>query len=888
MKANPEYYNFKADGVEIELENIVERDIAALEELGFVEYQQSKLRCLEPGDAMARYYIRFETMKKIMELKEKAKTSEILACIAEADEFKEYRIRSGEKAVLKEINGSPNMKWPVKVDISSPFHKAKILIQFEIGRMDFPTTEGLQKYRATLLNDKSMIFQQLHRLVRCICDIKVFLRDSVSVRNALELARCIDAKVWENSPLMLLQLEGLGAIGVKKFVNNDVKTIEQLGALEAHRIEMIASRNPPYGAKLKHDIAGIPRFRLFTQVTKVQADRRNPVKVTFRVEIGVLNSETPAKWHGKLLHLCFMVERSDGYLVDFRRMPILRLSSNKDVMLRTELTEPGQKIICHIACEEIVNTYRAVEVEVDVQDSQFPPKKKEGPICAFLQKRDTGNRDTSQGQGSKPQDAIDLTASQPSQPTIVNKPFKPPTREDSKLSAPESDEFGGAEFERDLLELGTLGEDIVVDPAPKPSQQPSQQLSWTPINKTKPPRDDNILATNYKVEIVRQDVQDVLEEPEEVEPRQRPDGTWDCNHRCSDKTTCRHLCCREGLEHKPKRKPKNATKRPGSSHIALTTKNSDGTNKPKPLQRQVIKEFTQTKPTSKAPRRRVADLVRAAEKAAVAVIDLSNEDDEPVFKGNGAEAVRKLRELHDKSRARKLDKKPPESLISKLPEKRRASVSDELAELLDDDDDFPTVSEMMEESRIQDAARAKKKEEEKYGLDDSILDSLDIYVADVVDRAESSSAHDASEAARPQEDISKRKLADLDDAHSLIGQDDKPLDDRKFGFAVFPSSPPLKKASTKRASEPSPPSKKVKHDTHLQELSMNASGRQNIPANPVFLTTSSESNLMDGSSVVEHVTPDNMASSSNVDDGKENVLEQELMDFLGDCVIFVD
>lgn len=36
------------------------------------------------------------------------------------------------------------------------------------------------------------------------------------------------------------------------------------------------------------------------------------------------------------------------------------------------------------------------------------------------------------------------------------------------------------------------------------------------------------------------------------EPRQLVNGKWACNHNCKDKTSCKHLCCREGLDKKPK------------------------------------------------------------------------------------------------------------------------------------------------------------------------------------------------------------------------------------------------------------------------------------------------------------------------------------------------
>lgn len=36
------------------------------------------------------------------------------------------------------------------------------------------------------------------------------------------------------------------------------------------------------------------------------------------------------------------------------------------------------------------------------------------------------------------------------------------------------------------------------------------------------------------------------------EPRQLANGKWACNHNCKDKTSCKHLCCREGLDKRPK------------------------------------------------------------------------------------------------------------------------------------------------------------------------------------------------------------------------------------------------------------------------------------------------------------------------------------------------
>lgn len=45
-----------------------------------------------------------------------------------------------------------------------------------------------------------------------------------------------------------------------------------------------------------------------------------PVKIKIRAELGFLNEKPPAFFHRKAVHVCFLTERSDGELIDFRRI----------------------------------------------------------------------------------------------------------------------------------------------------------------------------------------------------------------------------------------------------------------------------------------------------------------------------------------------------------------------------------------------------------------------------------------------------------------------------------------------------------------------------------------------------------------------------------------
>lgn len=81
LRRNPTHYKLKEgasphDEDEM-LRQICEKDVKLLQETGLVSTEQ--LRSTQFGDAMARYYVRFETMKALLSLKPKATISQIVS-----------------------------------------------------------------------------------------------------------------------------------------------------------------------------------------------------------------------------------------------------------------------------------------------------------------------------------------------------------------------------------------------------------------------------------------------------------------------------------------------------------------------------------------------------------------------------------------------------------------------------------------------------------------------------------------------------------------------------------------------------------------------------------------------------------------------------------------
>lgn len=284
LRRNPTHYKLKEganrDDEDEMLRQICEKDIKLLQDCDLVSSEN--LKSTQFGDAMARYYVRFETMQTLLTLKPQASMCQIVSygqsdwveantvqldVVAQAEEFRDIRLKSGEKSLYKEVNRAHGIRFPIKVDIATPAHKISLLIQSELGAMDFPDGEQFQKHKFAFQQDKTFVFSHINRLIRCVIDCQICLADSIAVRNALELARCFGARVWDDSPLQMKQIEQIGIVAVRKFAGAGITSIEELEATEAHQIDMVLSKNPPFGVKLLARLGDFPKLRVSVKMT---------------------------------------------------------------------------------------------------------------------------------------------------------------------------------------------------------------------------------------------------------------------------------------------------------------------------------------------------------------------------------------------------------------------------------------------------------------------------------------------------------------------------------------------------------------------------------------------------------------------------------------------
>lgn len=420
-------------------------------------------------------------------------------------------MKAGEKALYKEINKANGIKFPIKVDLALHAHKRSLLIQAELGGVEFPADEQYSKHRRQCSQDKAMVFSHVNRLIRCIVDCQLHRQDAIGARHALELARSFSAKVWDNSPLQMKQLPQIGLAAIRKLVMGGVNSIEALEIAEPHRIETLMSRHPPFGQKLLGGLKDFPKLRVSMKLMGKEVRQKESVRINIKVECGFLNDRPPTMFHRRLIYVCLLVERSDGLLIDFRRISAKKLVNGQDILLSALLTQHEQSVTSYVMCDEIAGTMRFADLKHGLSASAFPE---------------------SQPEHHKPENTVESLHGEKER-TTANQRLKGGHPFQLTLADSRDDEFADSDFdEESFMALADANE--AVD---------RENANTRPVSTKSKARPIEVLQGAGNKDVWN--------------PTRLENGKWACNHKCKDKSACRHLCCREGVDKAPKR-PKSS------------------------------------------------------------------------------------------------------------------------------------------------------------------------------------------------------------------------------------------------------------------------------------------------------------------------------------------
>ena len=215
------------------------------------------LTCTETGRLMARYGVAFETIKIFFKLSGNEALEELLNLFCSCEEFKDVTLRVSEKRTLNELNKHKDkitIRFPMKERIKSNKMKVNVLIQAQLGCLP------IQDF--ALQQDANKIFRNASRIIRCLFDFVFSKQNYKLILNTSILAKCIKAKLWENSKYVSRQLTGIGLVMATSFVTSNVTSFDAILNRNPRSLELIVNRQPPFGNTLHDAVKYLPKYQV--------------------------------------------------------------------------------------------------------------------------------------------------------------------------------------------------------------------------------------------------------------------------------------------------------------------------------------------------------------------------------------------------------------------------------------------------------------------------------------------------------------------------------------------------------------------------------------------------------------------------------------------------
>ncbi|KAG6376315.1 DEAD-domain-containing protein [Boletus reticuloceps] len=381
IQKNPHHYDIgKNEGQtwREKVDEIVMQSIHSLRDTKLIEYTErdGRLSSTEYGDVMSKFYVRQTTMRAILNLPSTSTMREILELVSVSEEASGLKLRNGEKPMYDKIRRHNDTRFPPKKIVSTS-DKISLLIQailagLPLNSPEFKATEG-QPYLEAI-----SVFRHATRIVTAVAEVAIINRSGAQLKHALELIRCLNAKAWEDRPLVLRQIEHIGEKSVKVLAENGVNSIQKLLQTSSHRIEDLLNRRPPFGSEVLAAANEFPRYFLdIKELRSIRSKGNSPVEVEFIVQCGLTFGDSApqrvkkSKW-GKTEMTTLLIVTSDMFFVDFRRIVTKALKDKKEFTLTAQLTKPSQLINVYIASESFAGVTVARTLAPSVPPDQYP------------------------------------------------------------------------------------------------------------------------------------------------------------------------------------------------------------------------------------------------------------------------------------------------------------------------------------------------------------------------------------------------------------------------------------------------------------------------------------------------------------------------------------
>ncbi|CAA7397582.1 unnamed protein product [Spirodela intermedia] len=266
IKKNPENYGVQKkipyERLDKHMQDICVQKINELSKHGLIWTDEDGflLRPLEPGKLMTKYYLKFGTMKNVVQAPESCSLEDVLRIVCRSEEISWIQLRRNEKKLLNDVNGDKDgrLRFHVLADNGKrkkriQTREEKIFVLVNDCLTGDPTVHDL-----SLIQDVSSICSNGCRIAKCMKECFIYRKSYRGALNATLLAKCLDQRLWENSLFLLKQLPGIGMVTAKALRSAGIHSFETMAEADPRKIEMITGRKYPFGNHIKESLLSLP------------------------------------------------------------------------------------------------------------------------------------------------------------------------------------------------------------------------------------------------------------------------------------------------------------------------------------------------------------------------------------------------------------------------------------------------------------------------------------------------------------------------------------------------------------------------------------------------------------------------------------------------------
>ncbi|KAI3845328.1 hypothetical protein MKW98_009394 [Papaver atlanticum] len=265
MKKNPSNYALErvpGGGLEMHMQEICVQKVNELSGHGMIWTDEYGflLKPLEPGRLMTKYYLKFDTMKNIMGTPESSSLEDALHVVCRSEEISWIQLRRNEKRILNDIN--TDKEGRLRFHILGENGKRKKRIQSREEKIFLLANDCLTGdpscHDLSLSQDMNSICSNGSRIAKCMKEYFIYKKNYKGAFNSTLLAKCLDQKLWDDSPFLLKQLTGIGTVTAKALNSAGINTFGTLADADPRRIEIVTNRKYPFGNHIKESLFSLP------------------------------------------------------------------------------------------------------------------------------------------------------------------------------------------------------------------------------------------------------------------------------------------------------------------------------------------------------------------------------------------------------------------------------------------------------------------------------------------------------------------------------------------------------------------------------------------------------------------------------------------------------